>query len=119
MSCKHLHLLPILALLTISHARAHDTIHDTIAVRKLQSFARNVNAFSYLYAQEKVFVHLDNTCYYIGETMWFQAYVVSAQTLLPANLSKVLYVELLTAKGELLMSKKLKIENGRAPGEFA
>jgi hypothetical protein len=114
MSCKHLHLLPLLALLNISHALAH----DTAAVRKLLNFAQNINRFSYLYAQEKVFVHLDNTCYYIGETMWFQSYVVSAQTLLPANLSKVLYVELLSAKGELMMSKKLKIENGRAPGEL-
>ncbi|MDR1672633.1 MAG: hypothetical protein LBS09_04105, partial [Bacteroidales bacterium] len=54
------------------------------AVQRLQTFARNINSFSNLYPQEKVYLHFDNTGYYIGETMWFQSYVVSAQTLQPA-----------------------------------
>ena len=29
-----------------------------------------------LFPQEKVYLHFDNTSYYLGETMWFKAYVV-------------------------------------------
>jgi len=92
--------------------------HDTLAQQRLQAFVKNAQAFSFLYPQEKVYLHFDNTGYYVGEDMWFQAYVVGAQTLRPTEMSKVLYVELLSAEGELLEAKKLKIENGRADGYF-
>jgi len=85
---------------------------------KLNNFARNVNQFSFLYPQEKVYLHFDNTAYYLGETIWFKSYVVTAENNLFSKLSKVLYVELLTPEGDVIETKKLKIENGQTHGEF-
>ena len=28
--------------------------------------------------QEKVYVHTDNQCYFVGDTLWYKAYVVRA-----------------------------------------
>ena len=46
-------------------------------------------------ANEKVYLHIDQDAYFLGETMWFAAYVSDARTNRPSKLIKVLYVELL------------------------
>ncbi|SHE82051.1 hypothetical protein [Dysgonomonas macrotermitis] len=86
--------------------------------QKLYSFVKNINTFSYLYPQEKVYLHFDNTGYFLGETIWFKAYVVTASDLQPSDLSKVLYAEILTPEGQIMESKKLKLENGQAHADF-
>jgi hypothetical protein len=88
------------------------------ATLKLNSFVKNVNKFSFLYPQEKVYLHFDNTAYYLGETIWFKSYVVTAENSQLSSLSKVLYVELLTPEGNVLQTQKLKIEDGQAHGGF-
>ena len=92
---------------------------DSVAIRKLQQFVRNIQVFNRLVPQEKVYLHFDNTGYVLGDTVWFKAYVVNASNLLPDTLSSVLYVELLNEKGKLLETKKLKIENGQCHGDFS
>jgi hypothetical protein len=52
--------------------------------------------------QEKVYVHTDNTCYFVGDTLWFKAYVVRADNLQPTDMSHILYVELLSPDGLLV-----------------
>lgn len=80
---------------------------------------RQAAGFDYEYPREKVYLHLDNTAYFEGETVWFKAYVVRASSLLPTTLSRVLYVELLNADGTLLERKQLRIDSlGQAHGEF-
>lgn len=86
--------------------------------RKLVDFAVNSYTFNKLYPQEKVYVHFDNTGYFMGETIWFKAYVVTSENHALSSLSRVLYVELLTPEGEVLETKKLKIEDGQARGSF-
>ena len=56
---------------------------------------------------EKVYVHLDRTCYAVGETVWLAGYVENA---LPgADTSRFLYVELLDPeRGEALLRTKVK-----------
>lgn len=85
---------------------------------RLMAFMRNVQSYRRLLPQEKVYLHLDNNAYFKDETIWFSAYVVQASSLSPSSLSKVLYVELLTPGGEVVQQRKLKIENGRAAGDF-
>lgn len=72
-----------------------------------------------LFPQEKVYLHFDNTSYYLGETMWFKAYVVGTadHTLRPQ--SKVLYVELVAPEGYIVETKKYKLnDKGCCSGEF-
>lgn len=40
--------------------------------------------------QEKVYLHLDNQCYFVGDTLWYKAYVTRADNLSPTNLSRIL-----------------------------
>ena len=48
---------------------------------------------------------MDNASYLEGDTLWYKAYVVRASSLLPTELSKVLYVELLNAVDNWLSDK--------------
>lgn len=70
-------------------------------------------------ANEKVYLHIDQDAYFLGETMWFAAYVSDARTNRPSKLSKVLYVELLEPEGSVLKTVVCKIEDGRASGCMA
>ena len=57
-------------------------------------FARS-QAYADAYPREKAYLHLDNTSYYIGDTIWYKAYVVTAEQNQPSPISTPLYVELL------------------------
>ena len=61
---------------------------------------------------------MDNRSYYIGDTLFFKAYVFNATTHRLTKTSKVLYVELLNEKGIEVDHKKLKIEGGLCEGSF-
>ena len=82
---------------------------------QLQKFVKNVIFFSNSYPQEKVYLHFDNTGYFLEERIWFKAYVVRDDSR-QSNLSKVLYVELVNPSGEVVKSEKLKIVDGEADG---
>ena len=86
---------------------------------ELLSFAGAANRFSLMNPQEKVYLHFDNTGYYMGETIWFTAYVVNGLLNRATDMSKVLYVELLSPEGRVLEQQKLKIEQGRASGSIS
>ena len=70
--------------------------------------------------QERVYLHFDNSGYYLGETMWFKAYCVGGNgTTIAAPQSKVLYVELCAPEGYVVETKKFKLdEKGTCNGEF-
>ena len=68
--------------------------------------------------QEKVYLHLDNTGYFKGETIWFKAYVVRTDTEKCGNLSSVLHVELVSPKGDVVAHKKLYITHGIGAGNI-
>ena len=70
--------------------------------------------------QEKVYLHFDNNCYFLGDTIWYNAYVVLADDNSPEPLSRILYVELLNEQGYLMERQQLQInKSGQADGCFA
>lgn len=85
---------------------------------RLQTYMTQSERFNELYPQEKVYLHFDNTSYYIGEHIWFKAYVTKAADHTLSDLSKTLYVELLTTKGILVERKIYPIKDGCANGDF-
>ena len=103
-------------------------------VTSLQQLARHIAYFNRVCPQEKVYLHLDNTAYFEGETIWFAATVTGSPSLslektgrdveilstVPsaAPASKVLYVELLSPTGVVLQQQKLKVVDGRCHGSF-
>ena len=75
---------------------------------------------SVLPVQEKVYLHFDNNCYFLGDTIWYKAYVVLADDNSPEPLSRILYVELLNEQGYLMERQQLQINKlGQADGCFA
>ena len=88
------------------------------SILAMADWVKAYNRFGKYNPQEKVYLHFDNTGYYLGETMWFAAYVATAPQLRPTEMSKVLYVELLTPEGRIVETKKLKIEEGRCHNGF-
>ena len=78
-----------------------------------------LTAFGQRIPQEKVFVHMDNTCYFLGDTFWFSAYTRETARGKPSPLSRVLYVELLNHDGYLVERKLIELNKGRGDGFFA
>ncbi len=68
--------------------------------------------------QEKVFLHLDNTCYFLGEAIRFKAYSRRTDTGRPSTISNVLYVDLLNHDGYLMERKIVRMKNGEGHGSF-
>ena len=95
------------------HVMSND---DTI--EHLEQYALHINRFNSIYPQEKAYLHIDNRSYYVGDTIWFKAYVMNAATLHPTQTSGVLYVELLNESGIEMEHKKLKVVNGMCHGDF-
>ena len=87
-------------------------------VEKLKEYAVNVAQFNKTYPQEKVYLHMDNRSYFIGDTIWFKAYVMNATTLHPTQMSGVLYVELLNELGVEVAHHKMLLKNGMCHGGF-
>ena len=68
--------------------------------------------------QEKVYLHMDNTCYFIGDTIWYKGYVTRSDRRTLTDLSRILYVELLTPDGYLVERQQLEMPDGTAHGAF-
>ena len=83
-------------------------------------FAQDKKQGNVLPVQEKVYLHIDNNCYFLGDTIWYKAYVVLADDNTPQPLSRILYVELLNEQGYPVERQQLVVdENGQANGQFA
>ena len=105
----HTALLLLVALFSYADEKSLDTLvlKSIIASRALP--------------QERVYLHFDNSGYYLGETMWFKAYCVGGNgtNIAAAPQSKVLYVELCAPEGYVVETKKYKLdEKGCCHGEF-
>ena len=70
--------------------------------------------------QEKVYLHLDNQCYFKGDTIWYKAYVVRADNLTYTDMSRILYVELVSPDGMVVERQNIIISpDGYSDGNFA
>ena len=70
--------------------------------------------------QEKVYLHLDNMCYFKGDTIWYKAYVVRADSLTYTDMSNILYVELVSPDGMVVERQSIIVSGrGYSDGSFA
>ena len=90
--------------------------HKDIA--SVDFLATRVERFGTGLPQEKAYLHIDNTCYFVGDTIWYKAYVTRSDKGWLTDLSKIMYVELLTPDGYLVERQQLKMEDGTAHGAF-
>ena len=90
----------------------------TAPAQSLDYYANRLEKFGKGVPQEEVFVHMDNTCYFLDDTIFYKAYVTRGDNQLPTQVSRVLYVELLNNDGYLVERQILRLKNGQAHGSF-
>ena len=109
---KILFLLAILSVVFSGYAQKKVLSQcDSVALRAVQ--------VGMVLVPERVYVQFDNSAYFLGETIWFKAYVTSGNDNRPTEVSKVLYVELVSPEGYVVKTEKYKIDDdGICVGEF-
>ena len=85
----------------------------------LVRLADRLERFGNAIPQEKVFVHMDNTGYFLGDTIWFAVYTRRSDDDRPSRISRVLYTELWNHDGYLVERKLVEMKDGRGSGFFA
>ncbi|NQU84968.1 MAG: hypothetical protein HQ541_04335 [Mariniphaga sp.] len=68
---------------------------------------------------QKLYLHTDREFYFLGDTLWFAAYLVEGQTHFPLQDSCNLYLNLINSNGDIEKSEIFLIENGFCPGWLA
>ncbi|WP_255037535.1 carboxypeptidase-like regulatory domain-containing protein [Lacihabitans soyangensis] len=67
---------------------------------------------------EAVHLHTDRDAYYQGDKLWFKAYLNYTSFAAKDTASKVLYVQLINQKKEIVETQKLEVSNGFAYGNM-
>ena len=84
----------------------------------LEGWKEHLELFGSNIPQEEVFLHLDNTCYFAGDTLYFKAYVRRSDTGKLTNLSQLLYAELWNQEGYMLERHLVRLKDGQGTGSF-
>jgi TonB-dependent SusC/RagA subfamily outer membrane receptor len=71
------------------------------------------------YPQQKAYLHIDKSHYFVDETVWFKAYLVDASKHWPDEKSTNLYVDLINPSGYIVQTRLLKLKHGMAKGDFS
>jgi hypothetical protein len=93
---------------------------------RLFCFLWIVSTFGFLHAQdqktipdiEKIYLHTDNSRYFIGDDLYYKAYNVRASNNLLFDNSNILYVELVSPDSKIVARNKTNIEIGLGYGDF-
>lgn len=94
-----------------------DSIPDPTT--KMGRLLDRLSRFNHTMPQEKVYLHMDNTSYFLGDTIWFAAYSRQTNNDQPSRISRVLYVELYNQDGYMMERKLVEMRDGRGYGSFA
>ena len=67
---------------------------------------------------ESVYLHLNRSTFFPGETLYYSVYTMNMQTYKLSAISKVVYVQLLDALGEVKETHRVRLKQGRGQGDF-
>ncbi len=84
----------------VTNVCARQIAPDTI----VRFFERELSHFP----QEKMSIHTDRSAYLAGEKVWLRVHVVDALTMIQANASRYVYVELIAPTGSLVKRVKIR-----------
>lgn len=101
-------LLTAVTILTCSISRAGSFVPDSVCVR--------FDAYAKWCSPEKVYVHIDRTCFTAGESIWFKAWIADASGLSVLPFSNFVYAEVLDATGTAVCRVKIKRNGDGFPG---
>ncbi|MDR2231622.1 MAG: TonB-dependent receptor plug domain-containing protein [Tannerella sp.] len=78
----------------------------------LDSVSQRIATQLYEYPQEKIHLHTDRDVYVPGEKIWFKAYLVDAATHQRSDISRYIFVELVSPDDSLVNRVMIRPENG-------
>ncbi len=84
----------------------------------LQELVSALETFHQNYPQEKIYVFHDKPYYVLGEDIWFSVFACHAVNHRSITPSGLVYVELLSPKGDLLEVRNIQIQDGHGKGDF-
>ncbi|PXY41338.1 hypothetical protein DMB65_08010 [Flavobacterium cheongpyeongense] len=67
---------------------------------------------------EKIYLHTDNSRYFVGDDLYYKAYNVRANNNLLFDNSNILYVELISPDAKIIARNKTNLEMGLGNGDF-
>lgn len=105
----------ILFLLMLCGTSLHAQEPQEVHLKRLMAHAYKYNLYN---PHEKVYLHFDNTGYFQGETIHFKVYLIRTDTERLSDLSRVLYVDLLSPNGDVVAERKVNVTNGIGRGDF-
>jgi hypothetical protein len=111
----NLFIISLLIILSTTFADGQDVKSPADNIYK---FINTTMKFNHVFPQKKVYMHFDNTGYFIDERIWLKAYVLSSDCNRYTHLSRILYVQLVNPSGDVVEQRKLQIINGQAWGEI-
>ena len=103
---------------TVSLSGQFPAVQGELADDSLRMLASQVVSYARNTPQEIVSVHMDNNCYFLGDTIWYKAYVLRDGKMTPSDISCVLYAELFNQDGYLVERQQVELRNGQAHGSF-
>jgi len=68
--------------------------------------------------RENVYLHLNKTSFFVGERIWFSAYVFDQSNQIPSLATSNLHVALVNAEGMVVKQSLIYIDNGIGSGDF-
>lgn len=110
---RFLFLLSVFGLMTMTTHGENPPAKTVFAqyMKQAQTFADN-------FPREKAYLHFDNTSYYVGDTIWFKAYVTLAEKQMFSQISRPLYVELVDQTGHIADKQIIKLTQGEGNGQL-
>ena len=112
------HLIHMLALLLCCSLSAAAQTAATALPTTIEGWADRAARFGKAIPQEQIFVHMDNNCYFLGDTIYYKVYVQRSDTRKPSGVSGVLYADLYNQDGYLVERQQVEVRNGQCHGSF-
>jgi TonB-dependent SusC/RagA subfamily outer membrane receptor len=84
----------------------------------IDSLIKHVQAIASRGTEEKVYFHFDSQGYLPGDTVWFRAYLVGRENKLQKSNSRILHVELIDNRDQVLEKKRLLLTDGLGSGDI-
>ena len=84
----------------------------------IQQLKSKLNRYNEQLPQEKIYLHLDKPFYKPGDDIWMKAYLRDGSTHKASSTSEIVYVELISPKGNVEKTLHLIAKNGSTHGDF-
>ena len=94
------------------------TVSLSTNAQLLEGLQKNFQQYNDQVLQEKIYAHTDKNFYLAGEIVWFKLYNVDAGSIVPLNISKVAYVEILDKDNNAVLQAKVSLADGKGNGSI-